>query len=258
MMNYCKRDTSDDVFTLNHYKKFQDEDDGEMFLTSKEIAKAKDPSDVSKAAYDHNEDPETLQFKRYTKRREHKYTDQEMEAIRASCAKSIVHDYGVYDWYHTSDEERKKNDELSEISLKLAKLKRTYRRVDQYIEAMRVVYQAWEILSKMNFIHTKKEFFSLVAKGKIISNRIIMPKLKSRASYNMDMIVGYISNLDMDISHLAPKKEIDLDDIFLSDEELESKEKEMKRLVSEEDVQYVYDHEENPEPMAIELVKPLS
>lgn len=233
-----------------------DEEDAEVFMTSKELVKNKEKLEELGivAPIQHDEEPETIHFKRYNKRREHKYTEKEMEVIRNSCYNTIVHDYGTFDWYHVSDEERKKHDDLAEISLKLAKIKRTYRRLDQYIEAMRVVYQAWEMLSKNNFVHTKKEFFSMIAEGRIVSNRIIMPKLKRLDQFNIDMIIGYISNPDLDISHLAPKKVES--DIFIPDDEIETDEEEMARLLSEEDIQYLLQYEDNPEPLEVETVKP--
>ena len=235
------------------YRNYFDEADGETFITSKELKKEED---IKAGNITFDEEPETIQFKRLTPRRKHKYTEQEMEAIKASCKETIVHDYGPYDWYHMPDEERRKNDELAEISLKLAKLKRTYRRVDQYIEAMRVVYEAWELLAKNNYLHSKKEFFELVSKGKIVSSRIILPILKRANSYNTDMIIGYISNPDLDVSHLAPKKEEIIDDLFLTDEEIEAREKQGDIILSDEDKLYIAEHEDDPEEIKVELVKP--
>lgn len=185
-----------------------DEDDGEAFITSKEISEASKKNDKyarpKSRASANGVVEETVYFKRYSKKRIHKYTEKEMENIRKSCENTIVHDYGEYDIYHMSDEERKRNDMFGELSMKLRGLKRTYRRVDQYIEAMRIVVEAWEILEKNNYVHSTKEFFDLVAEGKIVSNRIIMPKLKKIDNYNLDLLIKYISNPDLDPSDLAP------------------------------------------------------
>lgn len=246
-----EKESIDSVFNQS---KFQDPDDAEVFISTKELVEEKETKGIP-SNYKHKEEPETLHFKKYTKRRQHKYTPQEMENMRRSCENTIVHDYGVFDWYHISDEERAKNDELAEINLKLAQLKTTYRRVDQYIEAMRIVYQAWEILSKMNFIHTKKEFFKLVAKGRIISNRIIMPKLKSKNSYNLELLSKYISNPKADISHLAPKQQYDVHDIFMTDEDQEQMEENLKRLVSPSEAEYVLNNSDEPESILIDYIK---
>ena len=247
-----EQETMDSMFSGNQ---FQDPDDAEVFVSTKELLEEKEGKPIS--SFRHEEEPETLHFKKFSQRRQHKYTQQEMDAMRKSCERTIVHDYGNFDWYHISDEERKKNDELAEISLKLAKVRSVYRRADQYVEAMRTIYQAWEILSKLNFIHSKKEFFKLVSKGEIISNRIIMPRLKSKKSYNLDLLCRYISNPKMDISNLAPKneKEYNIRDIFLSDEEIKANEDNMKRLISLSEAKYALEHSDKPEAIQIDFIK---
>lgn len=193
-----------------HSKKFDyDEDDeSEDFFTSKEIVKQKEDIEERLGITPLQDDgiiEEDVHFKRYTKRREHKYTEKEMEEIKQSCEVSIVHDYGENDIFHMSDEERANNDMLAEMSLKLSRLKRTYRKIDQYIEAMRVVVEAWELLEKNNYVHDKDEFFKLVSEGKIVSNRIIMPKMKKLDRYNMDLVIKYISNPELDPKDLMPE-----------------------------------------------------
>lgn len=191
------------------------EDDGEEFLTSKELLQEKKRMEEILGGKRPGRGPrggepgieEEMHFKRYTKRREHKYTESEKQQIRESCMATIVHDYAEHDIYHQSDEERTEHDVLSSIRMKLATLKRTYRKVDQYIEAMRTVMEAWRILEKNNYIHTTEEFFELVAQGRIYSSSIIMPKLKKVDNYNMDVIIQYISNPDVDPKDLVPEVE---------------------------------------------------
>lgn len=191
------------------------EDDGEEFLTSKELLQEKKKMEEILGGKRPGRGPrggepgieEEMHFKRYTKRREHKYTESEKQQIRESCMATIVHDYAEHDIYHQSDEERAEHDVLSSIRMKLATLKRTYRKVDQYIEAMRTVMEAWRILEKNNYIHTTEEFFELVAQGRIYSSSIIMPKLKKVDNYNMDVIIQYISNPDVDPKDLVPEVE---------------------------------------------------
>lgn len=177
---------------------------------------------------------ESFHFKRYSKNRIHKYTEEEMNSIRNGCLNTIVNDYSKTDVYHMSDEERSKNDKLAEIAMKLATVKSVYRRLDQYIEAMRIVFKAWEILSENNYVHSKKEFFKMVAEGKIISSRIITPQLKNFKKYDIDIIIKYISNPNLDVSVFAPKdkysNEIYNDENIVDD---------MDRLFSEEELKEI-------------------
>ena len=219
----------EDLLTMENVEDFlgvQTYDDGEEVMTSKEIIKAQKESEerfgVKSATKTTIE--EEIHFKSYSKKRVHKYTDSELAEIRKSCEKSIVHDYGDNDIFHMSDEERSKNDMLAELGMKLGGLKRTYRKVDQYIEAMRIVVQAWKILEKQaNYLHSHDEFFTMVGEEKIVSNRIIMPKLKKIDNYNIDRIILYISNPDLDpkdlVNDLKSNGLSNSDDYFIEDRE---------------------------------------
>lgn len=193
---------------------------------------------------------ENLHFKRYAKKRVHKYTPEEMAQIEKEAQNTIVNDYGSNDFYHISDEERKKNDLLAEISLKLATVKSVYRRFDEYIEAMRIVYKAWEILSEKNYVHSKKEFFKLVAEGRIVSSRIMIPQLKNLKKYDMDLIVRYVSNPELDVSIFKPEEEE-----ILSDETFEEEE---ERLLSDDEKELVekIENEEPFEEIPVHTLKP--
>lgn len=251
---------------INSSDQYQyNDDDGEDFMTSKEIIKneetIKEKFGGLPAVGGDNDIEEDVHFKLYNKKHVHKYTDKEMQEIRTSCENTIVHDYGEHDIYHLTDDERAENDMLAELSLKLGTLKRTYRKVDQYIEAMRIVIQAWKLLEQNNYIHTKDEFFKLVAEGKIVSNRIIMPKLKNMDKYNIDMIIKYISNPDADPTDLLPKKEEVHDswyDQFMEDdnENDENEIDEMERLLSPEEAQWLVDNIDNPPMMKVHYIKP--
>lgn len=186
-------------------EKHGSDEDSEVFMTSKEMVKAQKEAEeqfgitpATKVEVD-----EQVHFKSYSKKRVHKYTESELAAIRESCENTIVHDYGDNDIFHMSDEEREKIDMLAELSMKLGTLKRTYRRVDQYIEAMRIVVQGWKILEQRgNYIHEPDEFFAMVGDEKIVSSRIVMPKLKRMSDYNIDQIIKYISNPELDPADL--------------------------------------------------------
>ena len=243
-----------------------DPDDSEDFLTSKEIVKMhqegkindEEMSDIVKGPIEIEED---VHFKRYSKRHEHKYTQKEMDAIIDGCKRTLVHDYSEFDRYHISDEERAKNDSLAELSAKLGGLKRLYRKVDQYIYAMRIVVEAWELLErKENFIHDSSEFYQMVSDGRIYHSGILMPKLKGMDKYNIDVLIQYISNPEMDPTELLTKEELKKRDPFYDDEwdedDEETEEEEMERLMSPEEIQYILDNEDNPPMLKVHDIKP--
>ena len=234
-------------------------DDSESFMTSKDLVEQKEKIEKQNPNINIPIIPpdieEEVHFKRYTKKRAHKYTESEMKAIRESCVSTIVHDYGERDIYHLSDEERRKNDMLAELSMKLSGVKRVYRKVNEYVEAMRIVVEAWQLLEKNNYIHTRDEFFDLVADGTIVSSRIVMPKLKKSDQYNMDTIIKYISNPELDANDLQPKKPNVNDAWYEDDWEDETAEELAQRLLSPEEIQYIMEHEDNPEELVTKDLK---
>ena len=241
---------------------FDEDDDGEDFLTSKELDPKNDKREkhLGLVGTTDGSIEEDTYFKRFKTNYEHKYTEKELERMRESCIGTIVHDYSENDIYHMSDEYRRENDMLNEISGKLHSIKGTYRKVDAWIEAMRVVVQAWELLEeKGNYIHSKKEFFELVAAGKIVSNRIIMPKLKKMNNYDIDVLIKYISNPELDPEDLLPVKQNPADDWYNSlddDYEGESEEEKIQRLLAPDEVEYILKHRDDPEQFKVKDIKP--
>lgn len=87
-----------------------------------------------------------------------------------------------------------------------------------------------------------------------------MPKLKGIDKYNIDTIIRYISNEDLDPKDLVPLKETRRDpwyDQFAddSDEDVETEEEEMMRLLSPEEAKYITDNEENPPEIEVKELK---
>lgn len=237
-----------------------DDAEMELFVTSEDKAREaklreeRDQRDHRPGAYRQPE--ESVYFRFTDKSRVRKYTDEEMARFREGARRVIVHDYGESDFYHLTDEERERNDQLASISLKLGNLKRIYRSVDKYIEAMRVVYQAWSILAENNLLHTREEFFEYVAKGIIVSNRILTPKLKGITGYNEELLLQYVSNPTLDPKDLLPKQIPDLDDYYYAD--VEEQKFEMDCLLSPSEIEYVVRHDELPDEERIILpVKPI-
>lgn len=263
--DYKKLIGGEDFFGGDIYDEVADAyDDTETFMTSKEIVQNKERLEAMGIKDNLPIEPpdieEEIHFKRYTRQKAHKYTEKEMKAIKESCETTIVHDYGTYDIYHISDEERAKNDLLAELSMKLHGVKRVYRKVDEYVEAMRTVVEAWELLERNNYVHSRDEFFEMVADGTIISNRIVMPKLKKADQYSLDAIVKYISNPELDPKDLLIKDDNTRDPwydqfAYEDDENYESPDEKKKRLLSAEEIKYIEEHKDDPEGIEVKDIK---
>jgi hypothetical protein len=231
---------------MNNGSDWRNDEDAVSFMTEEDLAKIHNkeeelglkPDNKSKVTGTGNES----HFKIYNKRRVHKYTDAEMEAMKKSCEATIVNDYGENDFFHMSDEERERIDIMSEIANELAQVRTIYRKPDKYVTAMRSVMRAWSILEKGNYLHSKKEFYELVSSGNIYSNRIIMPKLKNIDGFNTDVIAEYIYNTDLDPDDLVKDEaKNDFDSWFndFENEEEETPEEKLERLLSPEEIEYI-------------------
>lgn len=245
------------VFRINKNRKFFDEEP-ERFITDDEleekIQKQNNP-DLPRVPKGPIKIEEQIQFKRYTKRHQHKYTEKEMEEIRKGCEESLVHDYSKNDMYHLSDEEREKLDSLAKMRVKIGKLHKTYGKVDEYIEAMRIFVEAWELLEKEeNYLHSEEEFFKMVAEGKIYNSSIIMPHLRKMDKYNKELLYKYICNPNLDPKDLVANKNVDPDDDFYYEDD-ETAEDKMERLLSPEEALFVEQYEDNPPDMEFKEIK---
>lgn len=229
-----------------------DDEEEEGFISSEEIIKMKHPPKKINGALNidtiDQDIEETFHYKRYSTGKKHVYTEKELEEIKDSCLRTLVHDYSSEDEYHLTDEERQKNDNLKELSAKLAKLKSIYRQVDQYVLAMRIVMEAWKILEeKENVLFSEQEFYKFVKEGKISHPRVPMPKLKNADKYNLDLIITYISNPELDVAELVPKAPKKYDPWAEDDDDFEeSDEDKMNRLLSDDEIQFILDNADNP------------
>ena len=231
--------------------------DVEIFETSEDVVRKEkgfDDNNEKRIPLYHKVE-ESIHFQEYTTGREHRYTETEMEAIRDSSRRVIVHDYGEEDYYHMSDEERQNRDQLATLSIKLGSLKRIYHRVDDYIRAMRIVYEAWSMLADKNIIHDREEFFDLIASGLIISNRIISPRLRGMDKYNEDLLLQYISNTDLDPSDMVPEDRKSNDWEYDSDDD--DPNVIQRRLLSPEEINFVEGHRIGVHPQSNMIVKNL-
>ena len=241
----CEYDDMDEVFTSNEIVKLKLDPKSDL----SEVKVPKGPITIE----------EDVHFKRYNKKGHvHKYTEQEMEAIRKENLTTIVHDYSEFDMYHQSDEERAKNDSLIEIRAKLQGTRTSYTKVDQYIEAMRLIVQAWELTEqKENFIYSEEEFFKLVGQGRIFLYGIALPKLRKMDRYDIDAIIRYICNPELDPKDLLPIKEEkkEFDWFEEEDDPDESPTDKAMRLLSPEEAAWINEHEDNLPTIKVHDIK---
>ena len=192
----------------NDRRIFEPDEEIETFFTEEEMYNEKNGIKDNKDEIKFNpvtgEIEETVYFHRRKKVTVKKYTEKELSNMREECKYTLIHDFAENDIYHVSDEERLKNDELAEIAIKIKGLRKGYRKVEQYIEAMRVAYQAWEILAKKySLIYSRKDFFEGLSSGELSYDGFAVPTLRGIKNYNPKILAEYIQNVDLDPMELV-------------------------------------------------------
>lgn len=244
----------------------ENDEDVEMFMTSEDVVKERRKQEEiaerdgrPPRSLPPGEVEESTYFKRFMSQSDDlnslakRFTAEELAGFREGCARVIVHDFAEKDFYHLTDDERSRNDQLARLSMRLGTLKRIYRSVDQYVVAMRVVYEAWSQLATLSPLHTREEFFDYVSRGLIISNRIITPKLKGIDNFNQDLIFEYINNPNLDPSDLVPKPREDPEDIYYDDED--ERRLELDRLLDEDELIHLTTYDQRRENGTLEGIR---
>ena len=153
------------------------------------------------------------------------YHDEEREVfiskereqkILESYEEVVVQDFG--DDYHVSEEILAKNNVYYKQFSKVRKQKNTYRRLDQYVEAMRNVMECVDLVAENNGIYSADDFKEKWASGKIEIFKLRVPKYKGKDAkrlnweYVTDFILGDEDPKDIiktDVDHIESEDELE-------------------------------------------------
>ena len=196
LMSMVAEESYNDDHFLNHHDG-SDKSDMVTFAAVSEVKKIREIGDDN-ASIELLIPEEEVTFKRFSKIRERRYTEQELDKMKYDARHSIVFDYGPSDTYHMSDEEQLKRNELGELGMRLRSVKRSHGNAADFVKDMRLIVEAWEKIAETNGIYTKEEFFRLVRKGRIISAIVPYTILRKKRLYDMDTIMRYVSDTSLD------------------------------------------------------------
>jgi hypothetical protein len=126
----------------------------------------------------------------------------------------VVNDFG--DDYHLSDEERKEKNACYEVFKNFSRCKHKYRRLDQYVIAMREFLKCLDYVSEKNGIYDPDKFKLMYLKDKIVIHGLFMPKFvgKEKKYISMDYLTEFILS-DEDPSLIVQKK---VDEVYTEEE----------------------------------------
>ena len=127
----------------------------------------------------------------------------------------VVHDFG--DEYHLSEEERIAKNKFYEAFKRFSKCKHKYRKLDEYIIAMREALHCLEFVAENNGIYSPEEFKKMFFRNKIYVNGLIFPEFKGREKKQIswEYLTEFILS-DADPKDILPNRKDD--DIYTSDD----------------------------------------
>lgn len=143
----------------------------------------------------------------------------------------VVHEFG--DEYHLSEEERIEKNKFYEAFRVFSKYKHKYRKLDEYVVAMREALKCLDVVAESNGVYEPEKFKALFLKGKINITGLRLPQFKGRErkDINWDYLTDFILS-DEDPSLVLPKKKDDI----LSKEDIDEM---AKRLFDEGELERI-------------------
>ena len=141
----------------------------------------------------------------------------------------VVHDFG--DEYHLSEEEREAKNKFYKAFRRFSKFKHKFRRLDEFVVAMREALKCLDFVAENNGIYDPDEFKKMFFRNKIYINGLVFPQFKGREKKQLswDYITEFILS-DADPKDILPnkKEEIytqedyeELEDVLFDDGELD-------------------------------------
>ena len=142
--------------------------------------------------------------------------EKRIEQFKADYDCVVVMDFG--DEYHLSEEEREEKNRFYKAFRKFSKYKHKYRKLDEYVEAMREALKCLDFVAENNGVYSPEEFKKLFFRDKIYINGLVFPKYsgKNKKNISWDYVTEFILS-DRDPKEILPSKE----ENFYSEDELE-------------------------------------
>ena len=142
--------------------------------------------------------------------------EKRIEQFKADYDCVVVMDFG--DEYHLSEEEREEKNRFYKAFRKFSKYKHKYRKLDEYVEAMREALKCLDFVAENNGVYSPEEFKKLFFRDKIYINGLVFPKYsgKNKKNISWDYVTEFILS-DRDPREILPSKE----ENFYSEDELE-------------------------------------
>ena len=136
------------------------------------------------------------------------------EKIKAEFDCVVVHEFG--DEYHLSEEERIAKNKFYEAFKVFSKCKHKYRKLDEYVVAMREALKCLDFVAENNGVYPPDKFKKLFFRDKIFINGLTFPQFKGRERKNIswEYLTEFIMS-DRPAEEINPRND---ENIFSSDD----------------------------------------
>ena len=140
--------------------------------------------------------------------------ERRIQQMKAESDCVVVNEFG--DEYHLSEEERIAKNKFYEAFKVFSKCKHKYRKLDEYVVAMREALRCLDFVAENNGVYSPEKFKMMFLKDKIEITGLKFPQFKGRERKNIswDYLTEFILS-DKDPSEILPNNE---DDIYSSED----------------------------------------
>ena len=180
-----------------------------------------DPSKVNPAFIDTSGNPDDARQSRKREKapiKERNISPERYAELGAKYAEVCIHDYG--DEYHMSEEDRAKRNKFYEAYQKVARCKRKFRNMSEFIKVLRLNLEFLNLVAAENAVYDPDEFVTKVLRGDLTVYGLAFPKYigKDKKHVNWDYVTEVALDPDADPSDIFKDTDISPNDDMSSEE----------------------------------------
>ena len=177
-----------------------------------------------------------------TKKKTFTFPESKLKELRETYQTVVVRDF--YDDYHMSDEQKLKEFDLYDVFNPIRKHKTKYRKIEEYIKAVRECYKFVVAMAKKNrLIMDPEEFIHGVFTGDIQIAQLTFPKYMGpdRKDINWGEVTRYVLDDSLDPKDLSDKKDVK----YLPVDVYENPEEHIHEYFTDKEIESIFGNHEN-------------
>lgn len=177
-----------------------------------------------------------------TKKKTFTFPESKLNELKETYKTVVVRDF--YDDYHMSDEQKMKEFDLYDVFNPIRKHKTKYRKIEEYIKAVRECYKfVVSMANKNRMIMDPEEFISGVFTGDIQIAQLSFPKYMGpdRKDINWEEVTRYVLDDTLNPKDLSDKKDVK----YLPVDVYENPEEHIHEYFTDDEIKLIFEEDEN-------------